>query len=147
MKLNRDELRAKYGSLTGKYEGYVQMSAGRISTYFREATDLPVWEDLHRGAAGLFIFEAALYEPATKRSILIRQIDDGWTWSEAVVDWEKTDATDKETYYSVFDDHSRKEIRMIQLWEKEPDPISDGFECLVPIGVYFAGFEKKGGEA
>ena len=146
MRLDRNELRAKFDSLVGKFEGYIQMSAGRIADPYREASPLPSWEELH-STPTLFIYEAALYDPSAKRSILIRQIDNGWEWVEATVDWESSVEEDRETYYSVFDEHRRREIRMVQTWKKVSDPVSGGFETLEPDGAYFAGFEPQGGEA
>jgi len=143
MRIDREELRSRYEALTGRYEGYVQMSGGRIKDVWKEASELPSWEDLHR--EGGFIFEAALYDPVQKRSILVRQQDEGWQWVEyGNIDWDRCDPADRGLYYSVFDKHTKRELRMIQLWQKREDPISPGYFVMEPVAVVFAGFEKGG---
>ena len=146
MKLDRTGLQERYEALSGQYQGYIQMSAGRITTLLREAAPLPSWRSLHTEPL-LFIFEAALYDSETKHSILIRQIDNGWMWTEVEVDWDNACEEDKTLFYSVFDDQNHKELRMVQIWEKRADPISEGFESLEPVGTFFAGFDFKGGQA
>jgi len=141
MRLDREELREKYETLKGEYEGYIQLSGSRIEHIFREPSTLPGWEELHRG--GGFVFEAVLYDPIGKKSLLIRQIDNTWQWLEYEgIDWDSFEEDDRKTYYSVFDDHNRKELRMVQLWEEREDPVSTGFRSLELTAVVFAGFDK-----
>jgi CRISPR type III-associated protein (TIGR04423 family) len=144
MRLDREALKQRYQALRGTYEGYIQCSGARIEHLFREPSVLPDWDALHHD--GGFIYEMALYDPDQKKSFLIRQIDETWHWIEYHdIDWERCDEADKGLYYSVFDDHSRRELRMVQLWEEREDPISVGFRSLELTAVVFAGFEK--GEA
>jgi CRISPR type III-associated protein (TIGR04423 family) len=144
MRLDREALKKRYETLQGKYEGYVQLAGARIEHLFREPSVLPDWDALHQD--GGFIYEMALYDPDQKESFLIRQIDEAWHWIEYHgIDWERCDKVDKGLYYSVFDDHNRKELRMVQLWEEREDPISTGFRSLELTAVVFAGFDK--GEA
>jgi CRISPR type III-associated protein (TIGR04423 family) len=144
MRLDKKELRQRYEALEGEYEGYIQLSDRRIAHLFREPAALPAWDELHRD--GGFIFEAALYDPSEKKSYLIRQINESWHWIEYEnIDWDRFGEADKNVYYSVFDAHSRKELRMVQLWEEREDPVSAGFCSLELTAVVFAGFEK--GEA
>jgi CRISPR type III-associated protein (TIGR04423 family) len=143
MRIDREELMSRYEALTGRYEGYVQMSGGRIEDVWKEASELPSWGELHRN--GGFIFEAVLYDPSQKRSILVRQRNEGWQWIEYEnIDWEKSDRSDCDLHYSVFDGHTKQELRMVQIWERLEDPVSPGYFVLEPVAVVFAGFEKGG---
>lgn len=143
MRIDRDELRRRYEALGGAYEGYIQMSGSRIEHLFKEPATLPAWESLHGG--GEFIYEMVLYEPSAKRSVLVRQIDDAWYWTfYEGIDWEVCARSDRGLYYSVFDDHRRKELRMIQMWEKHDDPLNPGFSALELTATVFAGFDKGG---
>ena len=138
--LSREDLRVKYQGLTKKYEGYIQLSGGRIEDIFKTPTLLPSWEELEK--RGGFIFEMVLYSPDTKKSILVRQINGGWSWIEQdQIDWESTPKEDREIFYSVFDKHSKRELKMVQIWEKREDPISN-FEVMEFVGLFFAGFKR-----
>lgn len=145
MLMTKYELKEKYQELSGKYEGYIQMSEGRIEYIFKEATKLPSWEELH-DKKSKFIYEMVLYDVENKKSILVRQIDDGWVCVNQDIDWDSANENDKDIYFSIFDDKTKREIRAVQVWEEKDDDLSKGFKSLVPVGVFFAGFEKRGGQ-
>jgi CRISPR type III-associated protein (TIGR04423 family) len=140
---NREELQSRYDALDGSYEGYIQMSGKRIEYLFRRADSLPKWGDLHKDEYS-FIFEAALYDPKEKCSVLVRQMNDGWIWNEYRVDWDQAEQADRQLHYSVFEGHSSRDLRMLQLWEEREDPLCPGFTVQELDAVVFAGFEKGG---
>jgi CRISPR type III-associated protein (TIGR04423 family) len=139
--LSRDELKNGYESLKDNYEGYIQLSNKRIEHIFKTPTNLPSWSDIEN--SGGFIFEMVLYSPKEKKSILIRQVNSSWSWIEkSGIDWESTKEEDRDIFYSVFN-KNRQELRMVQVWEKREDSISEDFSSLEFVGSFFAGFEKE----
>ena len=136
---NKDELKKFYNSLNNEYEGYVQMSDGRIEPkhLFKTAQTLPKWEALHNDVN--YILEMALYEPNTKRSILIRHQNSEWLAIDKKL--EGNEPTD--SFFTLTEDTPK--MKVAQIWEEEKSEFCLGLDVLEPKYLLFAGFEK--GEA
>ena len=136
---SREELEAFYNGLTDKYEGYVQMSDSRITSkyLFKIAKKLPNWEELHNEIN--YILEMALFDPMSKKSILIRQQNSEWLVIDKILD--EDEPTD--LYFTLTEDTPK--IKIAQIWEEEKNEFCLGLDVLEPKYLLFAGFEK--GEA
>ena len=133
---SRDELKEWYRALTEQYEGYVQMSDSRIKPnhLFKTPQALPKWEELHNEIN--YIVEMALYQPDSKRSILIRQQNSVWLVMDRVLDGkEPTDS-----YFTLTENTSK--MKIAQIWEEEPNEFCLDMRVLEPKYLLFAGFEK-----
>ena len=68
----KEQLKEFYESLSGLFEGYIQMSDKKLDNIFSSKQLLPAWKDLHN--ENNFILEACLFDG--DRSITIRQLND-----------------------------------------------------------------------
>jgi CRISPR type III-associated protein (TIGR04423 family) len=139
---SRDELKEWYETLTKQYEGYVQMSDIRIEPnhLFETPQTLPKWEELHNETS--YIVEMALYQPDSKRSILIRQQNSKWLVIDRVLDGsEPTDS-----YFTLTENTSK--MKIAQIWEEESNEFCLDMGVLEPKYLLFAGFETvQGGKS
>ena len=131
---NRDELEQFYRELTDKFEGYIQMSDGRIKDIFVTPISLPKWEELHNEVN--YILEMALYEPKTKKSILVRQQNGNWLVLEEAL--EGTEPTN--SFYTIT--QGTPKMKIAQIWEEEESEFCLDMKVLEPKYLLFAGFEK-----
>ncbi len=136
---SREVLKEFYNGLNDKYEGYVQMSDSRITSkyLFKTAKNLPNWEELHNEIN--YILEMALFDPMSKKSILIRQQNSEWLVIDKILD--EDEPTD--LYFTLTEDTPK--IKIAQIWEEEKNEFCLGLDVLEPKYLLFAGFEK--GEA
>lgn len=135
----RDKLKLKYAQLKGKYEGYIQMSDARIEHVFVTPSVLPAWDTLHPENVN-YILEMALYEPATKQSILIRQHNDDWLILEKTL----TGTEARESYFTVTEESPK--MKIAQIWEEEENEFCLDMKVLEAKYLLFAGFEKSKGD-
>jgi len=141
---SRKELQKFYNSLTDKYQGYVQMSDSRIKDnhIFKTAQRLPKWKELHNDVN--YILEMALYEPNSKRSILIRQQNSEWL----VIDKKLEGNEPIDSFFTLIEDTPK--MKIAQIWEEEEnefciineDSEEKKLKVLEPKYLLFAGFEK-----
>jgi len=133
---NKDELKEFYSSLKEEYEGYVQMSDSKIeSTHlFKKAQTLPKWEELHNDIN--YIVEMALFEPNSKRSILIRQQNATWL----VIDELLNGNEPIDSFFTLTKDTPK--MKIAQIWETKHNEFCLDMEVLEPKYLLFAGFEK-----
>jgi len=138
---SREELEAFYNGLTDKYEGYVQMSDGRIEPkhLFKTAQTLPKWEELHNDVN--YILEMGLFNPVTKQSILIRQQNSEWL----VIDKKLEGNEPIDQFFTLTKDTPK--MKIAQIWEEEKSEFCLGLDVLEPKYLLFAGFSEKKGEA
>ena len=136
---NRDELEQFYRELTDKFEGYIQMSDGRIKDIFVTPISLPKWEELHNEVN--YILEMALYEPKTKKSILVRQQNSHWL----VLEKELKGTEPIDSFYTIAEKSPK--MKIAQIWEEEESEFCLDMKVLEPKYLLFAGFADKKGEA
>ena len=102
IKNTQDVLKDYYNGLQGEYQGYIQLSDRRIEHIFKSATKLPEWESLHDNkVVNNYILELALFEPITKKSILVRQTNEKWLVIEKILKEEELEKVD--TFFTVID--------------------------------------------
>lgn len=133
----KDELEQFYRGLTGEFEGYIQMSDGRIEHIFVTPSSLPKWEELHNSIN--YIVEMVLFEPKTKKSILVRQQNSNWF----ILEKELTGEEPIDSFYTIAKDTPK--IKIAQIWEEEESEFCLDMKVLEPKYLLFAGFKK--GEA
>ncbi len=131
-----EELKKFYNKLDDKYEGYIQMSDSRINNIFIQPNKLPKWKELHNDIN--YILEMALYEPKSKKSILIRQINDKWSVIEKYLN--ENDLQNSDDFFTI---KYNIKARIVQIWQKEEDDFCLGLETLIPKTLFFAGFEGE----
>ena len=131
-----DDLKEIYNSFEKNYEGYIQMSDKIIEHIFVEPKKLPKWEDLHNGIN--YILEIALYEPVSKKSILIRQINDNWAKVEKVLN--ENDFKNSDIFHTI---KGNLKAKIVQIWDEVEDEFCLGLKTLVPKTLLFAGFEGE----
>jgi len=136
---DRKELKEFYNGLNKAYEGYIQLSDKRIEHVFKKPNHLPKWDDIHNGIN--YILEMALFEPTTKRSILVRQHNSGWLVLDEVVD----DSMPEEYYFTVMSEP--EQMKVVQVWEDVENKFCLDMEVMKvmePKYLLFAGFCEKG---
>jgi len=131
---SREELEHFYNELTGKYEGYIQVSDSRIDNVFVKPTSLPKWERLHNNTN--YILEMALFNPASNDSILIRQHNSEWLVLEKKLDG--TEPTD--SFFTIVENTPK--MKIAQIWEEESNEFCLDMKVLEAKYLMFAGFEK-----
>ena len=138
---NEETLKKFYmEELTGKYEGYIQMSDRRIEKVFTSPQSLPMWDTLHNGVN--YILEMALFDPDDSRSILIRQHNADWLVINVVLNANEP----LTSYYTVTSDTPK--MKIAQIWEEEENVFCFNMNVWEPKYLLFAGFEEvQGGES
>jgi len=133
-----DELKEFYEELTDKYEGYVQMSDSRIKSkhLFKTAQTLPKWKELNNEVR--YIVEMALFEPTSKRSILIRQQNSEWLVIDIELEQDEIDNSD--SFFTLTENTPK--MKIAQIWEAEENEFCLDMKVLEPKYLFFAGFEK-----
>ncbi len=119
------------------YQGYVQFSHRKIE----KDKDVFLKGNVQVSDEKGFIYEAHFYNETEKKSVQIRQINDGWLVSE-------TDLTNDEyeLSYEVYISNIKAfpfKVRMAQVWKREEDPLCANMKVKKLQRVVFAGFEKE----
>ncbi len=143
MMKTKEGLKEYYKTLTGKYEGYVQMSDSRFKDehLFYTKKNLPPWETLHHNGIN-YILEVALFDGS--KSILVRQHNAGFL----VLEKELNGDEPMDSYYIVTDKEHKIKMQVAQIWEEEANEFCLDMDVLEPKYLIFAGFEKsKGGKS
>jgi len=134
----KEELKNYYLTLSGEYEGYVQMSDSRFKDehLLYTSQSLPAWDTLHPNDIN-YILEMALFDG--EQSILVRQHNDKFLVLTQTLDG--TEPVD--TYYTA----TSKTIKMkiAQIWEDVPNEFCENFNVLEPKALMFAGFDNAEG--
>ena len=133
MMKNKKELEEFYNKLDGEYEGYIQLSDRRIENVFEEEV-LSKWDELHNGIN--YILEMALFEPTTKRSILVRQHNSDWLVLDETID----KSMPIERYFTV--KNKPKQMKVAQVWEEKENEFCINMNVREPKYLLFAGFER-----
>ena len=114
------------------YRGYVQFSHRPLE--IAEGADLFRESDPHIEESEGFVLEAHFSDG--KRSIAVRQVNDGWIVSETPL--ENAQVVRYEGIAGIG-------VKMAQIWGTQPDALCEGMPAQRLEAVVFAGFE--GGEA
>jgi len=134
----KEELEQFYRELTEKFEGYIQMSDGRIKDIFVTPISLPKWEELHNGVN--YILEMALFEPNSKKSILVRQANEKWIVLKKTLTNEEIKKSD--SFYTIA--KKSPKMKIAQIWEEEESEFckigEKSLKVLEPKYLLFAGF-------
>ena len=143
----RSKMASEYDKIreSGEYVGYIQMSDKRIEDVFVEPSTLPEWETLHRNDIH-YILEMALFDPETKRSILVRQHNADFLVLERELEQDEIDNAD--SFYTVTSNTPK--MKIVQIWEEEKNEFCLDMKVLEPKYLMFAGFEEaqsKGGKS
>lgn len=128
MRKNRTEV-IEYINGLKEYEGYVQFSHRAIDLH---KDIFPKDEDIDEvDAKDGFVYEAHFCKG--NESIMVRQLNHEW-----VVSTTDISGAEIETFYGISD----LKIKMVQIWEAEPDELCKGMKVMKLKKVVFAGFEK-----
>ncbi|WP_434241380.1 TIGR04423 family type III CRISPR-associated protein [Aliarcobacter cryaerophilus] len=137
----KEQLKEFYESLSGLFEGYIQMSDKKLDNIFSSKQLLPAWKDLHN--ENNFILEACLFDG--DRSITIRQVNDKF----AVIDKKLSDFKEEQKTTQIFLAKSNEEnvnlkAKITQIWEEKEDENCENIKVLKPTLQLFSGFEIVG---
>ena len=155
MRKNRDEILKYVNENLRDYEGYIQLMGKKID---KEQLFLAGERTPSLGEEEL-IYEAYFFNVNSKKSVSIRQINDGWFVDETELGGVNLDPEknpDVQEFYSKFKpDFSAKfkdiKIKMAQIWQDEKDEFcevlrEDGTRESLPVlklqKIVFAGFVK-----
>ena len=128
-----ENLKREFSALSGRYDGYIQMSDAPLQILANEA--LPSWDALHNGAN--FIFEAAFFCKQSEQSISIRQFNDEFLFISVNL----RDFAEKE--FEHFIALNGKLARICQIWQAERDENCLNLPVLKPKFTLFAGFVEN----
>lgn len=132
---SRDELESFYKGLTQSFEGYIQMSDGRIKEVLITPSHLPKWDDVHNEIN--YIVEMALFDPINNHSILVRQHNSEWLVLEKELNG--TEPTDN--FFTIVE--KTPKMKIAQIWEEQSNEFCLGMNVLEAQYLMFAGFETK----
>lgn len=141
MKKNRDEIFKYVNEDLQGHEGYIQPISQNIDEkYVFCGTDKAPILDKND-----LIYEAHFFNASSKKSILIRQINDAWLVDEtdlSGVSLDPKENPDVQEFYSKFDGIK---IKMAQIWIEEKDEFCEKMPVLKFKKSAFAGFirDKK----
>jgi CRISPR type III-associated protein (TIGR04423 family) len=143
-----ETLRANFATIydglqDGTYEGYVQMSDRRIEHIHLKASKLWTLDELYGKSEVNYVLEMALFDPATKKSILVRQHND--TWLHRIKELKDEEIENADSFFIVTDTKDEIKMKIAQIWEEEPNEFCLNMKVLEPKYLLFAGF--KGGES
>lgn len=130
MKKSRKETVAYINALEG-YEGYVQFSDCKI----RVEDIFKGYQDISLAASDGFVYEAHFFNG--RDSIAMKQLN-----GDIYIDENKNIAMD-DTNTTVYKSKAG-DIRMVQVWEKEEDPLCEEMFVKKCKKVLFAGFVNGG---
>ena len=146
MRKNKDEILRYVNDDLKDYEGYIQLMGKKID---KEQLFLASERTPSLGKDDL-IYEAHFFSANSKKSVSIRQINDGWLVDETVLrdinlDPEKN--LNVQEFYSKFKpEFSTKfkdvKIKMVQIWDKQEDKYCENLKVSRLQKIVFAGFKK-----
>ena len=135
MRKNKDEILKYVNENLRDYEGYIQLMGKKID---KEQLFLAGERTPSLGKDDL-IYEAHFFNANSKKSVSIRQINDGWFVDEVDLNKVMLEENDTKTFYSKFSDFKMK---MAQIWEEENDEFCKNLPVLKLQKTVFAGFLK-----
>lgn len=135
MRKNKDEILKYVNENLRDYEGYIQLMGKKID---KEQLFLAGERTPSLGKDDL-IYEAHFFNANSKKSVSIRQINDGWFVDEVDLNKVMLEENDIKTFYSKFSDFKMK---MAQIWEEENDEFCKNLPVLKLQKTVFAGFLK-----
>ena len=136
MRLDIKQKVIEYINNLQNYQGYVQFSHRRID----KTKDIFVETNPKITDEEGFIYEAHFYNEKEKKSISIRQINDKWFISKT--DISNIDETNIQEYLTDIKEFNYK-VKMVQIWEKENDPLCENMKVKKLKKVVFAGFKGE----
>ena len=146
MRKNKDEILRYVNDDLKDYEGYIQLMGKKID---KEQLFLAGDRTPSLGKDDL-IYAAHFFSANSKKSVSIRQINDGWLVDETALgdinlDPEKNPDV-KEFHSKSKPDFSDKfkdvKIKMVQIWKEENDELCKNLPVLKLQKTVFAGFVK-----
>ena len=146
MRKNKDEILRYVNDDLKDYEGYIQLMGKKID---KEQLFLAGERTPSLGKDDL-IYEAHFFSANSKKSVSIRQINDGWLVDETALgdinlDPEKNPDV-KEFHSKSKPDFSDKfkdvKIKMVQIWDKQEDKYCENLKVSRLQKIVFAGFKK-----
>ena len=144
MTKTKKELEAYYKTLTGQYEGYIQMSDSCFKNehLLYAKASLPSWDTLHHNSIN-YILEMALFDGS--KSILVRQHNASFLVLEKDLNGDE----DTDSYFIATD--KKKKMKIALIWEEEFSEFckvdDEELKVLEPKYLMFTGFEdSKGGK-
>jgi CRISPR type III-associated protein (TIGR04423 family) len=132
-----NELKSFYENLNGEFEGYIQMSDGKLDKIFSSKQTLPSWEDLHKNKN--FIFEACFFDG--DRSLTIRQINNAFV----VIDEKLSNYENKTEEIFIaksLENNMKLKAKITQIWEEKEDKNCENLQVLKATLLLFSGFTK-----
>ena len=141
----RKKMASEYNTIkeSGEYVGYIQMSDKRIEHVFKNPQKLPEIDSLYvddknKKSDVNYILEMALFDPKTKKSILIRQHNADFLVLDKVLTDEQI--ADADSFHTVTSDTLK--MKIVQIWQEEKNKFCLDMEVLEPKYLMFAGFEE-----
>ena len=131
MRKNKDEILRYVNDDLKDYEGYIQLMGKKID---KEQLFLASERTPSLGKDDL-IYEAHFFSANSKKSVSIRQINDGWLVDETVL---RDINLDPEKNLNVQD----VKIKMVQIWDKQEDKYCENLKVSRLQKIVFAGFKK-----
>jgi CRISPR type III-associated protein (TIGR04423 family) len=132
-----NELKSFYENLNGEFEGYIQMSDGKLDKIFSSKQTLPSWEDLHKNKN--FIFEACFFDG--DRSLTIRQMNNAFV----VIDEKLSNYENKTEEIFIaksLENNMKLKAKITQIWEEKEDKNCENLQVLKATLLLFSGFTK-----
>lgn len=145
MKKNKDEILKYVNENLKDYEGYIQLIGEKIDAKHIFLAD----ERAPSLDKDDLIYEAHFFNTNSKKSISIRQLNDGWLVNEVDLNKVMLDESDIKTFYPKFGSFK---IKMAQIWEDQKDEFckvlrEDETRESLPVlklqKIVFAGFAKN----
>ena len=130
MRLDTKQKVIEYINNLQNYQGYVQFSDEKI----RECDIFKEFQDIKLTSTNGFIYEAHFCNG--KKSISIKQINDGWFISKT--DISNIDKNDIQEF--ITDIQEFPKVKMAQIWEEVEDELCENMPVKKLKKVVFAGF-------
>ena len=137
--ITKEQLKEFYESLSGLFEGYIQMSDKKLDNIFSSKQLLPAWKDLHN--ENNFILEACLFDG--DRSITIRQLNDKFVVIDKKLSY-FSEENKKEELFLAKSNEEKLELsaKITQIWEEKEDENCENIKVLKPTLLLFSGFTE-----
>jgi CRISPR type III-associated protein (TIGR04423 family) len=122
------------------------MSDRRIEHINTTPSKLWSLDDLYGGSDVNYVLELVLFNPTTKKSILVRQHNDSWLHlTRELTDEEIKNA---DSFFIVTDAKDKTKMKIAQIWEEEENEFCLDMKVLEPKYLLFAGFkDAQGGKS
>ncbi|PPB74364.1 TIGR04423 family type III CRISPR-associated protein [Campylobacter hyointestinalis] len=121
--------------------GYLQISNEDLKEHkqdriWKQKSDINVDFSSIKG----FVYEAYFFDETFNRSIAIRQINSAWLVDETNLSDKDIQSDDEQIYLSNIDGLL---VKMVQIWQEQPDEFCLNLQTLKLQKVVFAGFVNK----